>query len=437
MAIITEPELLKVKVAKETPAKRRKFSDFIRGFYSHSLEIVRRPMRRIVHRVWRRWPDLGRRQIHWWQYKFRRQLILEHQTLLVDLLALCNADRPVIIFAPSLDWNVQLFQRPQQLAMAFARQGALVFYMQPKPKFDQPAFCELYERMYLSNTLAATFDIVTEAVVYLLTWNSDYRYQFRNPRLLYDYVDDIDVFYGDQKLIAEGHRILLEEADWVVTTALRLYDGILSMRPDVLLCPNGVEYERFANKVVKSREEIPEDMQPILEDGKPVIGYYGALARWFDYPLVNQVAVLRPDYHFVLIGPDYDGTLHAEALFQRPNVHWLDVKPYAVLPDYLACFDVAIIPFIVSDITHATSPLKLFEYMAGGKPVVITPMEESMRYSGALVGRNSEEFASRLDEALILRHDPDYLAKIDLVAKESNWDRRARLILDALEELKG
>lgn len=360
-------------------------------------------------------------------------MIREHQELLRGLLENRSSNHPVFIIAPSLDWDVQLFQRPQQLAMALARQGALVFYMQPKQKIDPPVFREIQERLFLCNTLPLTFDAIPEPVVYLLTWNSDYRYQFYNPRLLYDYVDDIDVFYGDRRLIADGHRDLLKDAQLIVVTAERLHKGVLGQRPDALLCPNGVEYERFSMARDQHLVDIPTDMQSILADGKPVIGYYGALARWFDYALVDSVADLRPNFHFVLIGPDYDGTLHNQPLFQRENVHWLDVKPYADLPGYLAYFDVAMIPFVVNEITHATSPLKLFEYMAGGKPVVVTPMEESLRYPGVLVGRDAQEFAARLDEALDFRRNTAYLEAIDAVARENTWDARAGLILRTLE----
>jgi glycosyltransferase involved in cell wall biosynthesis len=86
----------------------------------------------------------------------------------------------------------------------------------------------------------------------------------------------------------------------------------------------------------------------------------------------------------------------------------------------------------VNDLTHAVSPLKLFEYMAAGKPVVITPMEESMRYPGVLVAQDSQEFSARIDEALELRADQDYLQTIQKVANENTWQVRAQQIKQAL-----
>ena len=80
------------------------------------------------------------------------------------------------------------------------------------------------------------------------------------------------------------------------------------------------------------------------------------------------------------------------------------------------------------------SPLKVFGYMAAGKPVVITPMHESMRYEGVLVAETAQDFSEQIDRALALREDPQYLAVLDRVARQNTWDVRARQILDALRK---
>jgi len=170
-------------------------------------------------------------------------------------------------------------------------------------------------------------------------------------------------------------------------------------------------------------------LQKILAKSQPVIGYYGALARWFDYDLLRRVALLRPDYQFVLIGPDYDGTVELSEILKINNIHWLGVKPYAELSHYLQYFDVATIPFKINEITHSTSPLKLFEYMAGEKPIVITPMQESMQYPGVLIGEDAKQFAQKLDTALKMRDDQTYLSHLRQIALENTWEKRAEEIL--------
>jgi hypothetical protein len=342
--------------------------------------------------------------------------------------------RTIIIFLPSLDWDVQLFQRPQQLAIALAEQGALVFYIQPKPDQNHEPFQLVRERLYLCEVHVDTFNILPNPLLYTLTWNSAYASRFDHPKLLYDYVDDINAFYGDHQEIANGHQFLLQNASYVLATARKLVDEVRLYRSDVIFSPNGVTYEHFARAAHREYSSAPSDMQPILSKSKPVIGYYGALARWFDYDLLISVASLRPEYQFVLLGPDYDGTLELSGILKYVNIHWLGVKPYEELPHYLQYFDVATIPFIVNEITHATSPIKLFEYMAGEKPIVITPMHESMHYPGVLVGGDADQFAQQLDLALQLKEDPTYLGNLRQIAQENTWEQRAKDILSAIEK---
>lgn len=360
--------------------------------------------------------------------------VIKHHQKVLDEILTNQQDhyKEIVIFPPSLDWNVQLFQRPQQLALALGRQGALVFYLQPKPDQKQPPFNLIENGVYLCNVHVDVFHDLPNPFIYLLTWNSDYARCFNQPRILYDFVDDIDVFYGERDQIVRGHEFLLRNAHIILATANKLIEEVKNYRSDVIYAPNGVVYEHFARAARNEYSTPPQDLADLAASQQPIIGYYGALARWFDYDLFKKVALLRPNYHFVLIGPDYDGTLEHTDLLTTPNIHWLGVKPYNELPHYLQYFDVATIPFIVNDITHATSPIKLFEYMAGEKPVVITPMRESMNYPGVLIAQDAEEFATQLDNALLKKDSPEYRTLLRKIALENTWDERAKALLDAL-----
>jgi hypothetical protein len=367
-----------------------------------------------------------------------RKIIVHNQDKLHELLAQYQPGkdfRELIIFPPSLDWDVQLFQRPQQLALALAKQGALVFYIQPKPDRKQEPFQLITNGLFLCNVHVDTFRIINNPYIYLLTWNSDYATRFKNPRIIYDFVDDIDVFYGDKNQIKKGHEYLLKNAKIVLATANKLVEEAKHFRIDVIYSPNGVVYDYFAN--VASQEHVlpPSDLLPLLKMQKPIIGYYGALARWFDYELLKGIVQRRPDYLFVLIGPDYDGTVKHTGISHLENIYWLGVKRYAELPIYLHFFDVATIPFLVNDITHATSPLKLFEYMAGGKPIVITPMRESMQYEEVLVANGPDEFVEKLDQALKLARDSQYINQIKKLALQNTWESRAEDIIQKIETI--
>lgn len=361
----------------------------------------------------------------------------QSKNLLDEIIKKHKEAKEIVLFLPGLDWKLQIFQRPQQLAKALAKKKILVFYDQLPQNQDQKPFIEIDRFLYVCNVPVETFNILKSPIIYVLTWNYKFAYLLESQRILYDYIDEIDVFYGNKKLMHLDHDELLTKAEYILTTSIQLYEKIKSARHDALLCPNGVNYEDFSTiRFPKDAQYQPWDIEKIHEDGKPIVGYYGAIARWFDYELVSQLAIQREDLSFILIGPDFDGSLLQTDIVKNRNIHLLGSKPYSELPVYLSFFDVAMIPFKVNKITHATSPIKLFEYMAGGKPVVATPMRETMRYPGVLIADGVDEFSAQIDHALELKNDPTYLETIDEVARNNTWDHRAKQILDAITAKK-
>lgn len=340
----------------------------------------------------------------------------------------------VIIFSPSIEWNIHLFQRPQQLALALARLGNLVFY--PDPPVDKKRTLEIKE--YIPNLFLLNMDLevlskIRSPLVFTLCYNSFYLRYFQKPHIIYEYIDELSIFPGGLEANLAPHIEMLKKADVVLATAQRLHEQIKPIRPDALLSPNAVDYDHFAS-ARDADTPPPEDIADIVNQGKPIIGYYGALAEWFDYPLVQEMAIRQPDWNFLLIGPAYDSSLEKSNILSQPNIYWLGIKDYQDLPNYLHFFDVAFIPFVLNDLTHSTSPLKLFEFMAGGKPVVISPMNESMRTEGVLVADGVDEFIGQILNAIQLSSDRDYLSKIDSVARENTWENRARQIMEKFKQ---
>ena len=356
---------------------------------------------------------------------------LRHQ--LLQFLEENHPFQPLILFPPSLDWNTQLFQRPQQMALGLAKSGATVFYFQPPPYKTHGTFEVIEDHLVLCHFPIELFSDLENPYLYLLTWNHKYAKSFLSPRILYDLVDDLSVFAGNTIKLRHAHDILLRDAELVITSSHQLHEQVISNRPDAILCPNGVDYEFIFNNARSTTHPL-QDLLPILNRQKPVIGYYGALAHWFDYSIVQNVAKLRPDYSFVLIGPDYDSSIPAD-LLKLPNVDWLGPKPYLEIPSFLHYFDVAIIPFVVNQVTNAVSPLKLFEYMAAQKPVVVTPMRECIQYWPVLYASTPKDFAIQLDKALDLRFDQNYISQLTRVAQENTWLARASQILGTLEKI--
>jgi hypothetical protein len=344
-----------------------------------------------------------------------------------------RSPRATILFLPGLDWRVPLFQRPQQMARALARRGALVFYIQPPAFEHEEAITEIEPRLLLSAVPVEAFREVENAWHYVLTWNARrYLPAFEHPRIIYDYVDDIAAFHGNPAAMRQDHRRLLVQAEIVLATAQVLHEEVSRARPEALLVPNGVEYDHFARARHEARGDPPPDLVPVVNQGRPIVGYHGALARWFDYDLVAEVARRRPDLSFVLIGPDFDFTLRETSLLGLPNVTWLGPRPYAELPHYLAWVEVGIIPFRPSTVTHATSPIKLFEFMAAQIPTVITPMNESMRYPLAIVADTPEAWSRAIDSALARGRDESFGIRLDAEARANTWDARAEQLLATL-----
>jgi hypothetical protein len=141
--------------------------------------------------------------------------------------------------------------------------------------------------------------------------------------------------------------------------------------------------------------------------------------------MLRDLVSMRPDLGFVFIGPDHLGA--AAELPQADNLLWLGPVGYKVLPSYGETFSVAIIPFEPGDIARTTSPLKLFEYFALGKPVVVTAdMQECTAFSEVLPADSAATFSFRIDEAMKLSGDPGFSAHLKRLAEENDWMARAR-----------
>lgn len=335
----------------------------------------------------------------------------------------------VMVYPPTHDWGF-MFQRPHQIARAFAREGWLYFFCTANNRTDSVyGFQEIEPGLYLTQVPAKVFRSLENAHVYLgSARNHTWIPEFDRPLVIYDHYDDLDI--SGARL--EDHFNLLQNADQVIVTAKRLLENVSSSRPDALLIPNGVDYEFIQSVKPSDVDSPPADLLPILGQGKPIIGYSGALAEWFDYDLLIQAANRYPDFLFVLVGVDYDGTLMQSRLLDQPNIYYLGLKNYQELFEYVWRFDIAVIPFKINDITLATSPVKLFEYMACEKPVVTTALPECRGFDGIFLAEDSAQFLNYLVEAMNKRDDESYLRLINKVAQENTWKQRTEAIITRL-----
>lgn len=172
------------------------------------------------------------------------------------------------------------------------------------------------------------------------------------------------VFYHDIPGLSTYYDYFIEHADFLSANSQETTDWLNEKRPDAVHISNGVDKEMFDPTAAY---ETPDDMRRFTG---PVVGYAGKMMELFDVELMSHVAQKLPDVEFVFIGQQLNPEW-MKALWAHPNVHYLGDKPYAQLPHYLAAFDVCIIPYSRQR-QHGGDPIKFYEYLAIGKPVVTT-----------------------------------------------------------------
>jgi glycosyltransferase involved in cell wall biosynthesis len=241
---------------------------------------------------------------------------------------------------------------------------------------------------------------------------------------VYYCVDEFSEFSGyDGALIRRLERELIRKSDIVLTSAEGLYEARRRLHPRTCLIRHGVDVDHFA-KALMGETRIPD---LLTELPRPVIGFFGLISGWFDMDLMRELAELRPDWSFVLMGA---AERDVSALERRPNVHLTGRVSYDDLPGYCRGFDVAVIPFVVNELTRHVNPIKLREYLAAGLPVVSTPLPEVRAYEPHVrVADSAETFAAACQEAVASDSPERRRWRAAFVAPEG-WDRRVEEMCD-------
>jgi SAM-dependent methyltransferase len=348
------------------------------------------------------------------------------------LLARAQEAPGVVLFVSSVDWKIFLAQRNHHFAREFARRGYISIYdVSDFVNYDFTGFKEIEPNLFLFRGTAAELNRFPNLTLWTFCYNYNWRDRYpAAEHVIYDLIDDFAVHPFDPEFLRQNHERALREATLVAYVARHL-ERWLKERPDSLYLPNGVDDEHFGAPSLPLPENDP-DFAAITSRGKPIAGYYGALAEWFDYDLLAEVARRRRDWEFVLIGPDYDKSIEKQPVLKADNVHWIGARDYSVLPRYLRAFDVATIPFKINEITLATSPLKLYEFFAGQKPVVTTAMPECVGYPEVNIARDAAEFSAALDKARAQGQDPAFREHLREIGRQNSWAERVREVEKAM-----
>lgn len=232
--------------------------------------------------------------------------------------------------------------------------------------------------------------------------------------------------------VEEAERTLSVRTDIILTSSQRLYTYWHPRKNATYLVQNGVDIDAFGTHSQDASHSTSIDAL----NHELVAGYHGYIGRWFDFFLMQQVARALPKVKFVIVGPvDPEVRSEFSQLTALPNVDYLGPKPYPLVPGYVRAFHVGIIPFVLNDVTLATNPIKMYEYLAAGKPVVgsaLPELEDVSRPGVVEVAHNADEFADRLTRALSISDNKSLtLARQDL-ARQNSWQRRYETIIRIL-----
>lgn len=363
----------------------------------------------------------------------------------------------IIIWRSSFGWNVPLFQRPQHISKNFAKNGCLVFYEVTTVTDKVKTYSKLMNNLFLVNfnnkaIKKLLFDELKNISKpkYIQFYSTDATISLQmlkqfiddEYKIIYEYIDDITpVLSGTKQLpknIREKYEYIMNKKNdiFVVVTADEIQKDVIAKRgtEKLVFACNGVDYEHFS----KTKKEFCYDkkFETIINEKKPIIGYYGALASWFDYEMVKYLAKNKPEYNIVLLGIKYDDSFDKANLSEYSNIYFLGSKDYEELPNYASKFDVCTIPFKINNITQATSPLKLFEYMALEKPIVTTAMNECKKYRSVMIANNKEEFVEKIDRCIELSTNKanEYYKILKKEALENTWETKAKNILELVKK---
>jgi glycosyltransferase involved in cell wall biosynthesis len=332
--------------------------------------------------------------------------------------------RPVVYLPTWLEWEV-MKQRPQYLLEALAAAGHVVWFIDPRLGEERIAG----ERIHLVPSIRPTPG--SGVIVYThFAPTQTLIDRFTDTVVVYDLLDDLAIYEPNEeglpaeRTVKHHHRPLVEEADVVLASNPILADRHRSEREDLLLVENGVDLDRFT----------PEGpVAGSLPEGR-IVGYHGAVAPWFDFDLFTAVAELRPDLTFVLVGPiDPEVEDRADKLARLPNVTLLPAQSSEKIAEFVRGFSVGILPFVIDEMTEAVTPLKMYEYLACGVPMVATPLPACEREEMVQTAHDPASFAARVDEALLVTAAERQ--ELRNHARTASWDRRVAPLLDRLESL--
>ena len=367
---------------------------------------------------------------------------------------------PHLVVFSHLRWNF-VFQRPQHLLSRLAVHYPVVFIEEPM-RCDGPAWIERSSPMagvevlrphtpvdapgfhddqlailepLLSDWYAAE-DIV-DTIAWFYTPMALPLLQDLQPRaIVYDCMDELSAFKNAPRQMRQRETALIKAAQLVLTGGPSLYEAKRSLHPNVLCLPSAVDAVHYArDRAVADAAAMAaaDALQGAFPP--PRLGFFGVIDERLDLGLVAAVADAHPQAQVVMVGPVVK--IDPNSLPQRPNLHWLGQQSYDVLPQLVAGWDVALMPFALNESTRFISPTKTLEYMAAGKAIVSTPIRDVVSMFGDLVAiaDDAPAFVAACSAALAETPRAAEARRVRMASCVAShaWDDTAATIADAID----
>lgn len=376
------------------------------------------------------------------------QVSLEHFVAEHDL-----ANAPIICFS-HLRWDFVL-QRPQHLMKRFGQTRQVYFFEEFIPTEHHSAYLEFHpyagtdivsvrprlprdwDEAAREAGLAQLLDLLLRLhrIVRPVLWfYSPVMFGFARhveaSAVVYDCMDELANFRFAPAGLKQLEAELMARADLVLTGGVSLFEARRHQHDNIHAFPSGVDVAHFASV----RAGIPAAHDIAALPGKK-LGFYGVVDERIDLALLDQLAQARPEWSIIIVGPL--AKIEHRDLPSQPNLHFVGQRRYDELPAYLAGWDIALMPFAISDATRFISPTKTPEYLAAGLPVVSTPVPDVVSTYGDLDGvaiaSTIEQFVAACDSALLL-DKAQFLPAVDRRLAAMSWDETFRRISGLLDE---
>ncbi len=340
-----------------------------------------------------------------------------------------------------LRWDF-VYQRPQHLISRFAKDNRVWFFEEPlfgdegrllrtSAREDQLTICvpHLPHGLSEQEIWDSQRDLLTELVVsngiheyacwYYNPMAVNFTRQLTPAATVYDCMDELSGFRGAPPGLCQAEQELFRRADLVFTGGQSLYESKRTQHSSVHAFPSSIDASHCQH--ARTPQDHPEDRGQLPH---PRIGIAGVIDERLDIDLLRNAAELRPEWHFVMIGPVVK--ISHDDLPKTANIHYLGGKDYRDLPHYMAGWDIGMLPFARNEATKFISPTKTPEYLAAGLPVISTSIRDVVRPYGerklAEIADDAEAFIAACEGLLQVKHDTSRKAQTDAFLSGNSWD---------------